>query len=86
MGRTWRELWPRVKKLEENHEVGRALSPEEEKRLLEAADANRSQNVRMMVRVSLLTGFRAGELSALAWGQVDLAGRVLTVGKSGADE
>jgi hypothetical protein len=68
IGRTWRELWPRVKKLEENHEVGRALSPEEEKRLLAAANANRSPNVRTMVRVSLLTGFRAGELCALTLG------------------
>jgi integrase len=75
-------LWPRVKKLEERKEVGRALSPDEEKRLLEAADKNRSANVRTMVRVSLLTGFRAGELSAMTWGQVDFAERVLTVGKA----
>ena len=34
MRRTWRELWPRVKKLVENRDVDRALSPEEEKRLL----------------------------------------------------
>lgn len=82
MGRTWRELWPRVKKLEERKEVGRALSPDEEKRLLEAADKNRSANVRTMVRVSLLTGFRAGELSAMTWGQVDFAERILTVGRA----
>jgi hypothetical protein len=26
IGRTWRELWPRVKKLEERKDVGRAIS------------------------------------------------------------
>jgi integrase len=85
IGHTWRELWPRVKKLEERHDVGRALSPDEEKRLLAAADANRSPNVRTMVRVSLLTGLRAGELSRLTWEQVDFAGQVLTVGKAKTD-
>ena len=31
IGRTWRELWPRVKKLEERKDVGRALSVKEQK-------------------------------------------------------
>src|SRR5215471_9497281 len=35
IGRTWRELWPRIKKLEERKDVGRAISPEEQKRLLD---------------------------------------------------
>jgi hypothetical protein len=30
MGYTWKALWPRVKRLEENHDVGRALEPGEE--------------------------------------------------------
>ena len=33
----WSVAWPNVRKLEENHDVGRALSEEEEKRLLDAA-------------------------------------------------
>ena len=82
MGRTWRELWPRVKKLEERHDVGKALSGEEERRLLDAADQNRSQNIRTMIRVSLLTGFRSGELSEMTWERVDFANRMMIVGKA----
>jgi hypothetical protein len=32
-GRQWREIWPKLKRLEENHNAGCALSPEEERRL-----------------------------------------------------
>ena len=31
MGQTWRVLWPKVRKLEENRDVGRGLEPEEER-------------------------------------------------------
>src|SRR5450759_1897416 len=37
LGHKQSALWPRVRKLEENHDVGRALSPEEETRMLTAA-------------------------------------------------
>src|SRR5215831_13731140 len=37
IGRTWRELWPRIKKLEERKDLGRAISAEEQERLLDAA-------------------------------------------------
>ena len=81
VGRSWRELWPRVKKLEERQDVGKALSTDQENRLLDAADRNCSQNIRTMIRCSLLTGFRSGELSSLTWERVDFANRVLTVGR-----
>lgn len=82
IGRPWSYLWPRVRKLEERRDVGKALSPEQEKRLLAAADSSRSPNVRTMVRVSLLTGLRAGELANLTWGRVDFSDRTITVGDS----
>src|ERR1700680_4154808 len=82
IGHTWSNLWPKVRKLEERRDVGQALSPEQERRLLDAADQNRSPNVRTMVRVSLLTGLRAGELSGLIWNRVDFARRIVTVGDS----
>ena len=37
IGRPWSQLWPRVKKLEERKDVGRALSLEEENSLIKAA-------------------------------------------------
>lgn len=80
IGKHWSYLWPRVKKCEERKDVGQALSPEDERRLLEAADRNRSPNLRTMVRASLLTGLRAGELAQLIWGRIDFASRIVTVG------
>jgi len=80
IGRTWSMLWPKVRKLEERRDVGQALSPEQERRLLDAADQSRSPNVRTMIRVSLLTGLRAGELAGLIWNRVDFAARIVTVG------
>ena len=84
MGRTWRELWPKVRKLEERKDVGRALSPEEEKRLLDAAAANDSPNRNPMLytilRIALSTGLRSGEILSLRWRQVDIKEGILTVG------
>ena len=34
MGQKWSVIWPKVRKMEERKDVGRALSPEEESRLL----------------------------------------------------
>ena len=42
-GRTWRQLWPTVARLEEPSDIGRALSSEEEGRLLGAAKCQWTQ-------------------------------------------
>ena len=67
-------------------DVGKALSPEEETRLIaaitEQSSPNRSQTLSTFVRVALLTGMRAGEILGLTWGQVDFARRIVTVGKA----
>jgi integrase len=81
-GRTWRELWPKVKRLEENHDVGQALSAEEEKRLLEAAAASRSPLILPFIQVALVTAMRSGEIRALRVGQLDWKARSLRVGKA----
>ena len=82
----WSVLWPKVRKLEERKEVGRALSPEEEDRLMSAIveqiSPNRSQTLQTFVRVALLTGMRSGEIAGLSWGQIDFTRRVVTVGKA----
>src|ERR1039458_4605907 len=81
-GRMWRELWPKVKRLEENHEAGRALSTEEETRLLAVAAANRSPLILPFIRIALLTGMRNGEIRALRVGQLDWKARSLRVGRA----
>jgi integrase len=66
IGSQWSQLWPRVKKLEERRDVGRALSSEEENRLINAApEIRRSSFVGLFVRVALLTGMRSGEILGL---------------------
>jgi hypothetical protein len=82
IGQHWSFLSPRVRKLEERKDVGQALTAKQEQALIQAADENRSPNLRTMVRVALSTDMRAGELCALTWGQVDLVQRIITIGKA----
>jgi integrase len=82
IGHEWSDLWPRVRKMEERKDVGRALSAEEERRLLEAADASPSALIGTLMRLALSTGMRAGEITALQWSQIDFAREIVTVGRS----
>ena len=83
IGYKWSVLWPRVRKLEERKDVGKALSPEEEKSLLDAAAGNkRWKMLATLVRVALLTGMRSGEITGMTWAQVDFQKQVLTVGRA----
>lgn len=86
VGHPWSILWPKVRKLEERKDVGIALSPDQERRLLDAVteqdSPNRSQTLGTFLRVALLTGMRAGEITSLSWGQVDLESRILSVGRA----
>src|ERR1700676_4092336 len=82
----WSVAWPSVRKLEENHDVGRALSPDEEKKLLGAAAADKSSRRNQMfyafLQIALTTGMRSGEIAAMKWDQVDFEAEVITVGKA----
>ena len=62
--------------------TGRALKPEEEARLLKCLEEARSPVLATFVKALLLTCARCGELTGMRWGQVDLAQRVMTVGKA----
>ncbi len=82
IGQRWSLLWPHVKKLEERKDVGRALSVEEQERLLDALKENETPHLRTLIPLLLLTGMRAGEARSLTWGQVDLPGNKLAVGRA----
>jgi integrase len=75
-------LWPRLRSMEERHDVGRALSSDEKQRLLQAADNSLSPALKTLVRAALLTGTRGGELTSLRWRQVDFDQRTITIGKA----
>lgn len=105
IGHPWRVLWPKVSKLEQSRDVGKALTVEQERALIEAAerlargDAKRTfkrkngrtheqtlgpRGVMMptLLRLALLTGMRAEELTGMRWEQVDLEAKTITVGKA----
>jgi integrase len=82
IGQPWSLLWPKVRKLEERKNVGRALSSEEQHRLLDGLKDRRTPHLGTLVPLLLLTGMRAGEALSLTWGQADLIGRTLTVGRA----
>ena len=62
--------------------VGKALSSEEEKRLLEACGTRRSRIILPIVTVALHTGMRRGEIQNLTWQQIDFLNRRVAVGDS----
>jgi integrase len=83
IGKPWSILWPKVRKQEERKDIGRALSSEEETRLLESAGKkSRWHTAAVVVRALLLTAMRSGEVTSLTWGQTDLDKRIITVGRA----
>ena len=82
IGQTCRVLWPKLKRYEEPRDTGRALSLDEEARLLIAVEEVRSPVLATFVKTLLLTAMRCGELTGMQWAQVDFENRVITVGKA----
>jgi integrase len=80
--RLWAELQPDVKMLPTRDDVGRAISEDEETRLLAACETSRSRALLPAVVLALNTGMRYDEIRTLRWKQVDLERRTVTVGKS----
>jgi integrase len=69
----WGPIADRVKALPERHDVGRAIPPEEETKLLAAASQSRSPALLPLVVISLDTGMRLGESQALRRRDLSLA-------------
>jgi integrase len=82
VGNTWVQLWPNVPKLVEPSDVGRALSPDEEGRILGAAARNKSPYIVPFVHIALCTGMRHDEIRTLQLNRIDLGKRELRVGRA----
>lgn len=78
--RLWAGLQPDVRMMTVRESVGKALSGDEEKRLLEACRRRRSRALLPVVTLALHTGMRKGEIQSLCWGQIDFLNETLTVG------
>jgi integrase len=82
IGQPWSVLWPKVRKLEERKDVGRALSTSEQKALLDGLPNRRTPHIGTLIPLLLLTGMRSGEGKSLRWGRVDLMAKTLQVGRA----
>ncbi len=80
--RLWFAIQPDVRMLRTTDDVGRAISREEESKLLQACQASRSRSLYTAVVLALNTCMRYSELRLLKWEQADFVGRTLTVGAS----
>lgn len=80
--RIWANLQPDVRMLAVPDDIGKSLSPEEERKVLSACGDSRSRSLFPAVTLALNTGMRYSELRLLRWNQVDLAKRTVRVGKS----
>jgi integrase len=80
--RLWANLQPDVKMLPTRDDVGQAITPEEEDRLLGECGKSRSRSLYPAVVLALSMGMRYSEIRLLTWKQVDLGNRCLFVGAS----
>ena len=83
--RLWAEIQPDVRMLPTRDDIGRAVSAEQEEKLLAECGLSRSRSLLPAVTLALNTCMRYSEIRLLQWQQVDLAARALTVGKSKSD-
>jgi integrase len=78
----WAAIGDDVRMLPVRNDTGRALTPDEEAVLFESCAKSRSRVLYPFVVLALNTGMRYSDLRLLQWQQVDLVGRMVTVGAS----
>jgi integrase len=79
--RVWQEIQVDIRMLPTRDDIGHALTPDEESRLLAECLNSRSRSLYVAVMLALNTAMRYSEIRLLQWKQVDFAGKVLKVGK-----
>jgi len=83
--RIWAAIQPDVRMLATRDDIGRAVTPQEESKLLASCGESRSRSLLPAVTMALNTCMRYSEIRLLRWHQVDFSGRQITVGKSKTD-
>lgn len=78
----WANIQDEVTMFEENEDIGRELTDDEAKKLLDAVKVSTSRSLYPAILTSIHTGLRSEELRLLRWHQVDLIENEITVGKS----
>lgn len=77
----WVRVQPNVKMLPVNDDVGRALTENQEKALLQACSLSRSRCLLPFVTLALETGARFNVIRTLQWSCIDFENRSLKFGK-----
>jgi integrase len=77
----WARIQPDVTMLPERQDAGQALTAEQERSLLLECGRSVSHSLLPFVVLLLETGARYNTIRTLTWGQVDIAGRCLKIGK-----
>lgn len=80
--RLWANIQPDVRMLAVPDDIGKALSVDDEKKLMDACAESRSRSLLPAVVLALNTGMRYSELRLLRWQQMDLKRRTVRVGQS----
>jgi integrase len=82
IGQPWRTLWPKLKRLHEPKDTGRALEPDEKTKLMDAAAKNHSPYLFTLLRIAFMIGMRIGEISKLRWHQLDFVAGTISIGRT----
>jgi integrase len=77
----WAGLQQDVRMLPTREDVGRAITAEEERTLLEACAKSRSRSPLPFVTLAIETGARFGVIRTLQWGNINFSNRCLQFGK-----
>jgi integrase len=80
--RLWANIQPDVRMLSVPDDIGKALSRDDEKKLLDGCAESRSRSLLPAVLLALNTGMRYSEIRLLRYDQIDLERRTVRVGKS----